>query len=58
MSKTIMLEPGNTGLASSRRAIEKKVENLLEALSELNNFVAEGELVEDCFTFRMRLCDK
>ena len=52
-------KPWNAGLCSEPRAVGRRLAKLMNALdTEINSNIAEGELVEDVRTLRVRMLDK
>ncbi len=52
------LIPCEAGLASDRKAVCRRVGKMLDALSEVNGWVAEGELQQECFDFKSSVIRK
>lgn len=51
--------PHEAGLASEARAVGKRLAELLDGLGNVNSFIIEqGELVEQCWQFKVDLIEK
>lgn len=52
------VKPAEAGLASEARAVGRKIGKLLDALGDVNRFVAEGTISDECGDFRHAMIEK
>lgn len=56
--KADYVKPNNAGLASESRAVGRRIAKLLDACSDINRWVVEGAIENDCWNFRCQLKEK
>jgi hypothetical protein len=51
-------EPAEAGLASEAKAVGRRIGHILDALGEVNNFLCDGQINEDCRELRMKMIER
>ena len=52
------LIPCEAGLTSEVKAVCRRVGKMLDALSDINGWIAEGELQQECWEFKISVINK
>lgn len=52
------VNPNNAGLASESLVVGRRIGRMLDSLAEINRWVVEGQIEQDCWKFRTELVDK
>lgn len=50
--------PNEAGLASEAGAVGRRIARLLNALGDLNRWICEGKLEQDCYDFRVKIIEQ
>jgi hypothetical protein len=51
-------EPQEAGFCSEARAVGRRIARLLDAMGDVNTWIVEGQIADDCRDFRIQVIDR